>query len=70
VPPAARRPIPCRGGALLGCGGESGRSAVEIILDDLDQRRFDRHPAVPAAVAVDMNNGAIVGTSKVTDVGT
>jgi hypothetical protein len=42
-----RRPggqSPAGGGALLGCGGESGAAAVEIILDDLDQRRFDRHP--------------------------
>jgi hypothetical protein len=37
--------------------------------EDLDQRRFDRNPAILAAVASNINDGPIVAAAKVTDVG-
>jgi hypothetical protein len=43
---------------VLRCGGESGRAAVEISLKHLDERRFDRDPAVLAALAADMDDAA------------
>jgi hypothetical protein len=63
------RPIPRRGGALPGSGGEAGGAAVEIVLEDLDQRRFDRDPAVFAALAAHVDDSAVLGPAKVTDVG-
>lgn len=55
---------------MLRCGGESGRAAVEISLKHLDQCRFDRDPAVLAALAANMYDGPVVGASEVTDAGT
>jgi hypothetical protein len=57
------------GGALSGCGGESGRPAVEIVREDLHQRRFDRDAAVLAAFPADVDDGAVVGAAEVTEVG-
>jgi hypothetical protein len=67
-----RRPggqSPAGGGAPFGRGGEAGGPAVEIALEDPHQHRFDRDPAVLAALAADVDDGAIVGAPNVTDVG-
>jgi len=55
--------------APFGCDRKASRSAVEIALHDLHQRRFDRDPAVLAALAADVDDRALVGAAKVTDVG-
>jgi hypothetical protein len=39
------------------------------VLEDCDQRRLDRDPAILAALAADMDDGTVVGASKVADVG-
>ena len=64
-----RRQSPAGGGAPIGGGRKSSRSAVEIVLEDVDQRRLDGDPAVFAALAADVDDGAVVGAAKVTDVG-
>ena len=49
--------------------GEERRLAVaEMALDHLDQHRFDRDPAVLAALAADLDDRAVGGTAEVTDV--
>jgi len=48
---------------------ETDGAAVEIDLEGLHQRRFDRDPAVLAALAADMHDGAVVGAPNVTDIG-
>ena len=45
------------------------RSAVEIALEHPHQRRLDRDAAVFAALAADVDDGAVVGAAEVTDVG-
>lgn len=44
--------------------------AVEIVFEDLDERRFDRDPAVLAALAANVDHGTVVAAPKVADVGT
>ena len=39
------------------------------MLEDLDQRRLDRDSTVLAALAANVDDGAVVGAAKVTDVG-
>ena len=66
-----RRPggqSPAGGGAPFGRGGEAGGPGVEIALEDVDQCRLDGDPAVFAALAADVDDGAVVGAAKVTDV--
>jgi hypothetical protein len=63
-----RRPIPCRGSAV-GLWRGTARAVVEMLLDDLDQRGFNRDPAVLAAVPANVNDGTVVTGAKVTDVG-
>ena len=60
---------PAGGGAPVGRGGEAGGPGVEIALEDVDQRRLDRDPAVFAALAADVDHGPVVGAANVTDVG-
>ena len=69
APPTARRPIPAGGGAPFGRGGEAGGPGVEIALEHLHQHRLDRDLAVLAALAADVDDGALVGSANVTDVG-
>jgi len=67
-----RRPggqSPAGGGAPFDRGRKASRSAVEIALEQLDQCRLDRDAAVFAALAADVDDGAVVGAAKVTDVG-
>ena len=66
APPATRPPIPRRGRRCL-VVRETDGAAVEIDLEGLHQRRFDRDPAVLAALAADMHDGAVVGAPNVTD---
>ena len=42
---------------------------VKVALDHVDHHGFDGDPAVLAALAVDVADGAVVGAAKVTDVG-
>ena len=39
------------------------------MLEDLDQRRLDRDPAVLAALAANVDDGTVITAAKVTDVG-
>ena len=67
-----RRPggqSPAGGGAPFDRGRKASRSAVEIALEQLDQCRLDRYPAVLATLATDMHDGPVVGAAEVTDVG-
>ena len=47
----------------------NGWRGFEIFLEGLDQRRFDRDSTVLAALAADMDDGAVVGAANVTDIG-
>jgi hypothetical protein len=67
-----RRPggqSPAGGGVPLGGGGEAGGPGIEVALEHLHQRRLDGDPTVFVAFAVDVDDGAVVGAAKVTDVG-
>jgi hypothetical protein len=55
---------------VVSCRGEAGGAAVEIVLEGLHQRGFDRDSAVLSALAADVHDGAVGGAPNVTDVGT
>ncbi len=59
---------PGRGGATSAVG-ESGLSAVEVVLQDVDEDGFDGDPAVFVAFAADLDDRAVVGAAQVADVG-
>ena len=59
---------PGGGGATSGVG-ESGLSAVEVVLEDVDEDGFDGDPAVFVALAADLEDRAVVGAAQVADVG-
>jgi hypothetical protein len=43
-------------------------AAVEVVLDDLDERGFDGYASVPVAFAADVDHRAVGGTPEVADV--
>jgi hypothetical protein len=49
--------------------GESVLSAVEVVLEDVDEDGFNGNPAVFVAFAADLDDGAAVGAAQVADVG-
>ena len=53
----------------MAAAGKRVGPGVEIALEHLHQRRLDGDPAVLAALAADVDDGAVVGAAKVTDVG-
>jgi hypothetical protein len=43
-------------------------AAVEVVLDDLDERGFDGYASVLIAFAADVDHRAVGGTAEVADV--
>jgi hypothetical protein len=52
----------------FGGGGESVVAAVEVVLDDVDERCFDGYSSVLVAFAADEDHPAVGGAAEVADV--